>query len=95
MIWFEMRSDAKCVRRVIERPFTFSAPAVHRRLFSHLVLFSGRIGDAWPIIASCSGRATTGAQPWPAHSLVCVSLAVKHTPNDGTRDGAARSVMDV
>lgn len=42
MIWFEMRSDAKCVRRVIERPFTFSAPAVHAAYF--LTLFYSRVG---------------------------------------------------
>lgn len=95
MIWFEMRSDAKCVRCVIERPFTFSAPAVHGAYF--LTLFYSRVGfgDAWPIIALCSGRVTMGARPWPAHSLVCVSLAVKHTPNDGMRDSTAPSMMDV
>lgn len=62
--------------------------------FSHLALFSARIGDAWPIIASCSGRATMGAQPWPARSLACVSPAVKNTPNDGMRGGTVQSVMD-
>lgn len=77
-----MCSDAKCVRRVIERPFTFSPPAVVPGCsFSHLVLFSAQIGDAWAIIALCSGRVTTGAEPWPAWSLVFVSLAVKYTPN--------------
>lgn len=38
-----MRSDAKCVRRVIERPFTFPAPAVHG---AHpLTLFHSRVGS--------------------------------------------------
>ena len=84
-----MRSDAKCVRRVIECPFTFSPPAVVPWCsFSHLVLFSAQIGDAWAIIALCSGRVTMGAEPWPAQSLVCVSLAVKYTPNERyVRDG--------
>lgn len=80
---FEMCSDAKCVRRVIERPFTFSPPAaVQWCSFSHLVLFSAQIGDAWTIIALCSGRVTMGAEPWPARFVVCVSLAVKYTPNE-------------
>lgn len=89
-----MRGDAKCVRRVIERPFAFFSPCSARRRFSHLVLFSARIGDAWPIIALCSGRAAMGAQPWPVRSLVCVSLAVKCTPSDGMRGSTVQSMMD-
>lgn len=76
-------SFAECVRYVIERPFTFPPPAVVPWCsFSHLVLFSAQIGDAWAIIALCSGRVTMGAEPWPALSLICVSLAVKYTPNE-------------
>lgn len=35
-----------------------------------------------------------GAQPWPARSLVCVSMAVKYTPND-MRGSTVQSMMDV
>lgn len=89
-----MRGDAKCVRRVIERPFTFSPPAVCGADLSHLALFSARTGDAWPIIAPRSGRAAVGAQPWPARSLVRVSRAVKYRPDDGMRGGTVQSMMD-
>lgn len=37
------------------------SPRPAGRMFSHLVLFGAQIGDAWPIIASCSGRATMRA----------------------------------
>lgn len=78
-----MCHDAKCLRHVIERPRTFCRPAAEpRSSFSHLVLFWAQIGDAWLIIALCSGRVTMGSEPWPARSLVRVSQAVKYTPNE-------------
>lgn len=49
------------------------------RSFSHLVLFSAKIGDAWATIALCSGRVTMGAEPWPVRAFVRVSPAVKYT----------------
>lgn len=36
-----------------------------------------------------------GAQPWPAHSPVCVSMAVKYTPNDDMTGSTVQSMTDV
>lgn len=71
--------DAECVRHVIERPFALSPPAVVPWCsFSHLVLFSAQIGDAWAIIALCSGRVTMGAEP--SVSPLCLTGCETHPP---------------
>lgn len=57
---------------VIERPITSTRPPCCG-VFSHLVLFWAQIGDAWPVIASRSGRATM--------------RALSHGPLAGSREG--------